>query len=210
MSTLRRVTLPLSLTLLLLPVTAAARPALPPGEMTRLQRETLVYMLKVPGSGVSMGKAIRIIKEPPRAVLHVILDVASYKSFLPRVKESRVTRRVGAHTFAVIETSFPWPAKDAWVYLKAVTVAKPGETYETKWTMQNGTMKAYSGYALIEPWTPDGKQSVLTYAMHAEPKISVPDSMISDGVKRIVRITADRIALRLEALRKFGKMPKGL
>jgi ribosome-associated toxin RatA of RatAB toxin-antitoxin module len=196
--------------LLMLPATSTARPALPAAELARLERQTLIYSLKVPGSGVMMAKAIRLIPESPRAVLHVLLDVASYKHFLPRVKESRVTRRAGAHTFAVIETSFPWPAKDAWVYIDAITVEKPGGTIETKWKMVNGTMKSYTGHALIEPWTADGKQSVLTYAMQAEPKISVPDSMISEGVRRVVRVTADRIALRLEALRKFGKLPRGI
>lgn len=195
--------------ILLFPAAAAARPALPPAELARLERQTLLYSLKVPGSGVMMAKAIRLIPESPRVVLHVLLDVGSYKHFLPRVKESRVTRKAGAHTFAVIETSFPWPAKDAWVYIDAVTVEKPGNTFETKWKMVNGTMKTYTGYALVEPWTADGKQSVLTYVMQAEPKLSVPDSMISEGVKRVVRVTADRIALRLEALRKFGKLPKG-
>lgn len=196
--------------LLLLSTAAVARPKLSPEDMARLSKQTLIYSLDVPGSGVKAAKAIRIIAESPRAVLHVLLDVGSYKHFLPRVKESRVTRKAGAHTFAVIETSFPWPAKDAWVYIDAVTVSKPDGTIETTWKMVNGTMKTYSGHALIEPWTADGKQSVFTYRIQAEPKISAPDSMISEGVKRIVRVTADRIALRLEALRKFGKLPKGL
>jgi ribosome-associated toxin RatA of RatAB toxin-antitoxin module len=197
--------------LLLLAAAAGARPRLPPGDLARMERgETLLYSLKVAGSGVTMGKAVRIIKDTPEAVLHVLLDVPAYRHFLPRIKDARITRRAGAHVFAVIETDFPWPVKDAWVYIKNTTTSKPGRVHEARWSMLNGTMKTYSGYALVEPWTPDGKQTVLTYVMQAEPKTSTPDSMISNGVQKIVRICADRFALRLEALRKFGKLPKNL
>jgi hypothetical protein len=75
--------------------------------------------------------------------------------------------------------------------------------------MLNGNMKNYTGHALIEPWNKDGTKTLLTYEMLFEPNTAAPDSVISDGVRTAASIMAQKLRLRLMALRKFGKMPKG-
>jgi len=199
----------LSLLFLGLAAPAAARPNVPPSDVAHLEKgANLEYSERVTGSAVMVGKAIGVIKDTPEAVVQVLLDVAKYRSFMPRVTDSRVVKTRGLHTFAVFETDLPWPVKDAWVYIKFTRYNKPGRIYEIKWWMLNGTMKNYTGSALVEPWTKDATQTVLTYELLAEPKTSAPDSMISQGVKKIANIFVQKIRLRLMALRKYGKMPK--
>jgi hypothetical protein len=201
----------LALALLLLGAESDARPRLGKAHMDRLVRgETVDFSQKVPGSGVMMGKTIAIVEDAPEAVVYVLLAVDKYKHFIPRITGSRVTKRRGWHTFAVIHTDLPWPAKDAWIYIKSTRYDKPNRTFEVKWWMLNGTMKRYTGSALIEPWNKEGTKSVLTYKMLAEPKTSAPDSVISKGLRRVVSTIVNRIRLRLKALRKYKKMPKGL
>jgi ribosome-associated toxin RatA of RatAB toxin-antitoxin module len=191
--------------------TASARPTLPAADQAKLEKgQVLSYSMKVQGSKVMSGKSIYLIPDTPEAVAHVLCDVEKYKSYMPRVKESRVYKRQGVHFFAVVETDLPWPVKDCWVSLKYTRVDKPGHVIEAKWWMLNGTMKTYTGSALIEPWDKDGKRSVVTYELQADLKTSAPDSMISDGVKEIAGTVVQTIKLRLAALRKYNKLPKGL
>jgi ribosome-associated toxin RatA of RatAB toxin-antitoxin module len=190
---------------------AWARPNLPAASLQQLEQgKTLEYSQKVPGTGVMMGKSITVINDVPEAVAWVFLDLDKYKYFLPRIKESRVVKRPGWHTFAVVETDLPWPVKDCWAYVKFTRYNKPGRVYEIKWWMINGTMKSYTGHALIEPWNKEGTRSVISYQLLAEPKTSAPDSMISDGVKEVASVFVDKLRLRIQALRKFKKMPKGM
>jgi hypothetical protein len=201
-----------ALSIIVAPATdAAARPKLTAAEVAHLEKgANLEYSDKVAGSGVMMGKATGLIHDNPEAVLYVLMDVGAYKSYMPRLTESRVTKRVGPHTFGVFETSLPWPAKDAWVYLKYTLYRRPGRVYEVKWWMLNGTFRNYTGGALVEPWTADGKSSTLTYTLLVEPKLAAPDATISKGARKVANVFVQRIRLRLLALRKFGKLPKGM
>ena len=193
------------------PLHASSRSALDPKQIAALERgEVLELSRKVAGSRVMLGKAIGIIEDVPEAVLHVLLAVDRYKHFLPRVTESRITRRRGWHTYAVIHSSMPWPVKNAWVYFKLTRTDRPKRVFKLKWHMLNGTMKSWEGSALIEPWTADGKRSLVTYKLLAEPRTAAPDSLISSGVKRVTATILHRVRLRLAALRKFKRLPRGM
>lgn len=191
--------------------TAHARPTLSPERMKQLkQGEVLTFAKKVEGSNVMAGKAIAIIEDVPEAVTYVIMAMDKYKHFLPRVTDSRIVKRRGWHVYAVVHTDLPWPFKDCWAYTKMTRRDKTGRVFELKWHMLNGTMKSYTGAALIEPWNKEGTRSVLTYQLLPEPKTSAPDSLLSKGMQDVVRTIVKRFRLRLKALRKFNKMPKGL
>ena len=73
----------------------------------------------------------------------MLLDIGRYKSFLPNLKESRVTKKKGTSVYAVVETDLPWPVKDCWVYVKFVRTNKSNGVIELKWGMMNGTMKNF-------------------------------------------------------------------
>jgi hypothetical protein len=189
---------------------ASARPTLPSDDVARLEKgEVLEFSRKVPNTSVMMGKAIILVPDNPEAITWVLLEIDKYKAYLPRIKDSRIVKKHGFNTFAVAETDLPWPAKDCWAYLKYTRHDKPNRTFEIDWVMLNGNMKNYTGHALIEPWNKEGTKSVLTYEMLFEPITAAPDSIISDGIKQATSIAVQKYKLRLAALRKFGKMPKG-
>jgi len=196
--------------LLLAAGTAWGRPTLPPDELARLEQgAVLEYSRKVSGSNVMAGKAVLLIDDNPEAVTWVLLELDKYKAFVPQVKDSRIVKRHGFDTFAVVETSLPWPAKDCWAYMKYTRRDKPSRTFAVTWSMLNGNMKNYAGQALVEPWNKAGTKTVLTYEMLFEPITAAPDSVVSRGVKTAASLVAQKLKLRLLALRKFGKMPKG-
>ncbi len=188
-----------------------ALPSLEKKQIKKLESgEILESSQKVKDSGVMMAKAMAIIDDAPEALTYVMLDVASYKNFLPRLKESRLVKKKGWHTYAVFHTDLPWPVKDCWVYLKFTRYDKPNRVFEIKWWMLNGTMKHYYGSAHIAPWDKAGKRSFIQYQILAEPKTSAPDALLSKGVMKVANTFLQRLRLRLKALRKFKKMPKGL
>ena len=204
----------LALLALLVPAgEAAARPRVTKQEEARLNKwEVLEYSEKVSGSKIAMGKAIGIIDDIPEAVVYVMEDVAKYKHFLPRIKGSRVVKRQGPHTYAVLETDFPWPVKDAWAYVRFTRQKLKGRTYVIRWGMRNGTLKSFGGTALVEVWSKKGgvTRTSIIYKLLAEPKTSIPDSKISKGVMHITAAFVHRIRMRLQALRKFKKLPPQL
>jgi len=190
---------------------ALAYPKLTPAQHAAIQQGWILETKEnVPGSSVKAGRAVAIFNDAPEAVTWTMLQVEKFKHYLPRVKDSRIVKRKGWSTYAVIETSLPWPVKDAWVYIKMTRKDKPGRAFEITWSMINGTMKSYHGSVLIEPWNKAGTKTIVTYQMLAHPKTSAPDSMISNGIKQIVGIFVYRTRMRLLALRKFKKLPPGL
>jgi ribosome-associated toxin RatA of RatAB toxin-antitoxin module len=205
--------LPRCLSLLALTLTSravAARPSFTPEELSSLdQGKVLESSRNVPGTKVMAGRGIILIPDKPEAVAYVVLELEKYKAFLPRIKDSRLVKKHGYSTFGVVETSLPWPAKDCWAYIKYTREDRPNRTFHVVWSMLNGNMKNHSGEATLEPWNKEGTKTLLTYEMRFEPHTAAPDSIVSEGVRKATSIMIQKIRLRVMALRKFGKMPKG-
>ena len=137
-------------------------------EMTRKMEEGWVTEYREKGSdkgtGVYQWTALGIFDDTPEAMLYVLLGFDKYKHFVQHMKGSRIIKRKGLDTYAVLETRLPWPVKDAWVYFKAKRKHLPGRIYELEFQMINGTMKHFSGWARVEPWNKDGSRGLLTWS----------------------------------------------
>lgn len=187
-------------------------------QLTPTQRErvgrgdVLTFSLPPPkGGGVRIGKAVGIVEGSTEAIVHTLMDVARYKFYLPRIKGSRFVRRADQHTvFGVAETSLPWPARDAWCYFRLTYKALGKRVFELRWTMRNGTMKRYQGYARLEPWDERGDKAIMTYKTLFEPKTAAPDSILSKGVRKAAEMFLHRTRMRVKALVRFKKLPADL
>lgn len=212
----RRRALPVLLGLTMLVVLGTAQPAaarLTAAERERVGRgDVLTFSLPPPkGGGVRIGKAVGIVEGSTEAIVHTLMDVARYKFYLPRIKGSRFVRRADQHTvFGVAETSLPWPARDAWCYFRLTYKALGKRVFELRWTMRNGTMKRYQGYARLEPWDERGDKAIMTYKTLFEPKTAAPDSVLSKGVRKAAEMFLHRTRMRVKALVRFKKLPADL
>lgn len=166
------------------------------------------YREKTAGEAVARWTAMGVYEDTPEAMLYVLLSFDKYRHFIDRTRGSRITKRKGLDTYVVIETKLPWPVKDAWVYFKVTRKHLPGRIHELEFKMINGTMKQYTGWARVEPWSKDGKRSLLTYSLLFEPKTAAPAAAIDRGVWSVTIHLVKRLRLRLKALRKFNKVPK--
>ena len=190
---------------------AVAKPHLRPSHLKRLENwEVISFGERHKALRIPRGKAIGVINDVPEAVVYVLTHIEELEHFIPRIKNSRVTKRTGYHTYAVLHSDLPWPVKDAWVYIKMTRYDKPGRVYAFKWWMLNGTMRRYQGEALIEPWDKAAKKTVITFSLSAEPVTAAPDALVIPGVKQIAETFVHRIRMRLKALRKHKKLPAGM
>lgn len=189
---------------------AAARGGPTAAERKRLERWEVLGAAEKAGARRYRATARGLFADAPEAVLFVLVGLGKYKHFLPRVSESRVTRRDGWHTYAVLRTDLPWPAKDAWIYVKATRHYKPGRTYELRWTMLNGTLKHCSGVARMKPYGRGKGRALLTYTVTVELATRAPDAMLLSGLRNTVSTIVHRTRMRLSALRKYGRIPKGM
>lgn len=199
------------LALVLVPRVGRAVPRLSKDQRYAVEHgHVLDYADRQEGASAISAHSIAVVDDIPEAVMHVILDVARYRYWVPKIKESRVTKRRGWSIYSVVETDLPWPVKDAWAYLKLTRQDRPGRVFEARWEMLNGTMKRYSGSVRVEPYKGNPKKSFVTYRLTAELKTAVPDAAIRKGVKAVVRVFVQRLKLRLRALRKFKKLSPAL
>ncbi len=203
----------LSSALILLAVTPALAGTSKPLVTEKMRQEmekgwVMEYQEKDAAKGVAQWTAMGIVDDVPEAVLYVLISFDKYKHFIDRMKNTRIIKRKGYDLFVVAETKLPWPVKDAWVYFKVTRTHLPGRVYELKFEKINGTMKQYTGWARVEPWSEDGKRTLLTYSLKFEPETGAPVAVIDKGVWSVAIHVVKRIRLRLKALRKFNKVPK--
>lgn len=202
----------LTLTIIYLSIAAYAAPQLKPELQQKIERgQVIAQSLPAPeGSQIKIGKAMGIAEGSPKELVHMLMDIKRYKHYFPRVKDSRFVKKIGKDVFGVIETTLPWPLKDAWVYVKISYKAKANDVYEMNWVMQNGTLKTYQGYILIQPWDTHKNKCLVTYKTIVEPKTIASNDMISKGTKRGAELIMHRIRIRIKALKKFKAFPKDL
>jgi len=171
----------------------------------------VTYSLRPPhGGGVRLGKAIGIVEGSPEAVVHTLLDANNYPDFLHRVKSSYLVRRHPKGIYAVIKTALPWPVADAWALVKISHHHLGNGVFRMRWVMQRGTLKQYDATALIEPWGNQPNKCTLTYTTLAEPKTSVPNSILSRGTRHVAEMVLHRVRIRVKRGVRQRKFPAGL
>ncbi|MCK5799471.1 MAG: hypothetical protein KAI47_19905 [Deltaproteobacteria bacterium] len=203
----------IAISLLLMAETGAnALPKLAPRQLNAVLRgRVLVFSLPPPKDcTVRLGKAIGIAEGSSDALLHLILDVARYREYLPRIKASRFLRREGKAIIGFVEMSLPWPVSDAWCTYRLTYAHKGHGIYELFWTMKRGTLKRYQGHALIEPWNKTNDKAVITYELLVEPDSRAPTSLLSRGVRHSAEMFLHRVRIRIKTLKRQKKIPANI
>ncbi|PID38004.1 MAG: hypothetical protein CSA24_00695 [Deltaproteobacteria bacterium] len=168
----------------------------------------LVQMLPAPkGSKVGVGEALGIAEGSSDALVHMLLDIASYQHYMLRIKTSRLIKQVGKVRYGLIETRLPWPLRDGWIAFKLTFNHLGKGVYELRWAMSSGTFKRYRGFARIEPWDEQNDKVAITYRVHAETKTYAPAALLNRAMKRNAEMFLHRVRLRIKALKRAGTIP---
>jgi hypothetical protein len=186
---------------------ANAAPRLDPKRMERLAKgEIIIFSFDDPKEGVR-GKAIGIVDAPPEQLFGVLRDYEAYREFVPQVRRSQRVRSLGAmQDLVLVETSLPWPIRNAWSVSRFVAKQQKGPVFEIRWRMVQGNMRSNSGYVYLEPWGPGGRQTAVTYEMGANPTRLASDTVLHRGMRLATRGMLRALRKRVEALRIAGRL----
>jgi ribosome-associated toxin RatA of RatAB toxin-antitoxin module len=146
--------------------------------------EVLITSEAVEGSGMPRVKVDAIIEAPPEKVWAVIEDCGTYEKTMPRIKSSKVLERDGGTMVCRVTASAPFPVGDLTAETRAVLTVEPGVRYERRWSLIAGDYTTNTGGWLLTPYQGDPKRTRVHYEIHVEPKVHLPDAILSSGQRR--------------------------
>ena len=147
------------------------------GEREKLDKgEILIRQRDVKGSDLPESTMKAVVDTEPAKVWAFLERCENYKKHFPRTKSSKELSRKGNVIICRVEVDMPWPMDDLWSETRAVHTIKR-DYFQRKWQLIKGTYTKNSGSWTIVPFDKDGKRSLVTYKMHAEPTTSVPKWM---------------------------------
>jgi hypothetical protein len=181
-------------------------PKLTPQQKKRLRKWKSVVTVDK-SSKYWIPKAFLLMSTTPPKVMGVVMDIANYDKFMPRVTKSRVVRRKGKkNVWAVIVTNLPWPMRNAWVAVK-YTWSQPSKNhYRLDWFRHKGSMRQYWGRLDLYSW---GKWFTLAVcSMQAVPDQYVSRSRLNKGIVWAAEQVLQNLRSRMDHLRHFTKLPQ--
>ena len=144
-----------------------------------------------------MGRAIGLIAAAPAAVIRTLMAVDRYRQFLPRIRQSVITRAGRKSSEAYIKTNLPWPAADAWTYFRFAHYPIKGGGYEMRFSQTKSSLKQCAGWARAAPWRGNRHRTLLSFTMLVEPKGFVPIALLRGSTKRLAVSYVNRMRKRI-------------
>jgi ribosome-associated toxin RatA of RatAB toxin-antitoxin module len=138
----------------------------------------------VKGSDMPRITAKAVLSQPPEKVWKVISDCSKYKGRMARVVAARLVKKEGNKHTCEVTVEMPFPFSN----LTATTEATHEESAEgmsRRWKLVKGDYKRNEGSWEIKP-VDGGKKSEVTYTLHVEPNITLPNSIIEAAQKKSV------------------------
>jgi ribosome-associated toxin RatA of RatAB toxin-antitoxin module len=138
----------------------------------------------VKGSDMPRITAKAVLSVPPEKVWKLISDCSKYKGRMARVVAARLVKKEGNKHTCEVTVEMPFPFSN----LTATTEATHEETAEgmsRRWKLVKGDYKRNEGSWEIKS-ADGGKKSEVTYTLHVEPNITLPNSIIEAAQKKSI------------------------
>ena len=150
--------------------------------------DIVVSTRAVAGSPIPEATVQAVVDAPPEKVWAVVSDCANYKTTMPSIAEStqvRVEKPTAADGDAVevklcrVVADLPFPFPDLMSVTRGVHRIEPGKRWQRQWKLVEGDYVRNEGEWRLEPFGDDGKRTLVTYVILAQPKIALPDSLVA-------------------------------
>lgn len=162
--------------------------------------ETVVHEVK-PTDNKGIGvESFGVIDAPSTEVWPVLRDCAHFSKFMPRTKTSAMKDEDGV-ALCHVELNLPFPLMNLWSDTKSVQREDPAGHFHRAWTLVRGTYRRNSGSWSIIPWGPEGKKSLVVYAIDSDPIILVPDGILRSAQTGSLPEVFNAIRKRVVAVR---------
>jgi len=175
-----------ALALAALPGSAAGDDELPaPGQVE-------VKSYAVAGSGAPRIVVRAVMDLPAKKIWSIVSDCAHYKDHLPRVAASELLKKEGNVHTCKVTISMPFPLSN----LTGTTAAVHEESesgMSRRWKLLSGDYKVNEGSWELKPLDKAGNQTLVTYTVHVEPNIAVPDFIRDSAQKKSLPEMFERV-----------------
>jgi ribosome-associated toxin RatA of RatAB toxin-antitoxin module len=141
----------------------------------RLERgEVLIRAEPVEGSKLPRIFATGLIEAAPEQIWPLIDRCAEYPRTMVHIREAAELLREGTRVLCRLTVDLPFPFPSLTSTTEAQHTVTPGVRYERRWTLVEGDYRSNSGAWILKPFGPTGHRTLVTYEMHAEPKLFIP------------------------------------
>lgn len=136
------------------------------------------------------GEVVGIVDVPMDTVLAIVKDCEATPGWFPQLRDTKVVGESLAGELCSGATELPWPMADR-TWTIEVGVYEETRDGVAGWVVpfryvSGGTLEQmYGGYHL-QPWGPDGRQTLVTYEAWVDLGTWIPDSLIAMASKRIL------------------------
>ena len=146
------------------------------------QGEVLVWTEQVAGSDVPVGFAQGVIDAPPAEVWKIVEDCGNYAQNMPRIAKSKLEKQEGTVRFCRVTADLPFPAPDLESLTRVEHAHNADGSYVRAWKLVEGDYHRNEGTMTLKPYG-DGTKTLATYRIHVEPKLPLPQSVMSSMQK---------------------------
>ena len=145
--------------------------------------EIIVTTEAVAGSKVPRANIQAVIEAAPEKVWAIIDDCGNYSKTMPRIVASKQMMRDADHVECEVTADLPFPLSDLTGRTRATMTVEPGVKWTRSWTLVSGDYTQNTGSWQITPFKGDPKRTMIVYWLQVEPKISLPQFVITGGQK---------------------------
>ena len=176
---------------------AGSATALPPDKArAKLERgEVLVKSEAVEGTKFPRTEALAVVNAPPERVWAIVSHCEHFKKHLPRTADSKELRRDGNVVVCRVETELPFPMKNLVGVTRAVHAVTPGQKWTRTWELVEGDYEFNRGLWELTPYEGDSQRTLVRYRIHVQPKIAVPQSLVTRSQTRALPDLFEKLRL---------------
>jgi ribosome-associated toxin RatA of RatAB toxin-antitoxin module len=138
----------------------------------------------VKGSDMPRITAKAVLSQPPEKVWKLISDCTKYKGRMSRVVAARLVKKEGNKHTCEVTVEMPFPFSNLTATTEAIH-EESAEGMSRRWKLVKGDYKRNEGSWEIKP-VDGGKKSEVTYTLHVEPNITLPNSIIEAAQKKSI------------------------
>lgn len=146
----------------------------------------------VAGSTVPRIVLRTVMDLPPKKIWQIISDCAHYKEHLPSIASSELLKKSGNVDTCKVTYSMPFPFSNLTGVTESVEEVSDTRLVR-RWKHVSGDYKVNDGSWEVRPIDAAGKSSLVTYTIHVDPTISVPDFIRDRAQKKTLPEILQRV-----------------
>ncbi|MBK8481605.1 MAG: hypothetical protein IPL40_10565 [Proteobacteria bacterium] len=175
---------------------AAVHPRAAWAELRHELESGQVVAITIPADRAHRARAVGIVDAAAARVFAVLTDVPNYVHFAPRIAEARRLKDAKKGLYELV-ARLPWPLGKTRARLQ-LQHGKRGAVYVARWKMVEGTLARYEGAFWVKPW--GRNRCLVIYEMLLQPRLPVPEALLSNGLRRAVQKFVLALRQRIVAL----------